>query len=303
MSDPARPDASANAAPDFPPTFQGVLALLRRLRGPGGCPWDAEQTPRSLLPYMLEEAHEAAAAIEAGDDRESIDELGDLLLHLAFQIAIAEEEGRFALADVAGRILDKMVRRHPHVFGDAEYQGVGHQAMWERLKREEKGEPAAGGHPQSGSGAPVSVIGEIPAGLPALVRAHRIQQKVATVGFDWAEPEGALEKAREELEETVEAAVSARRGGTGQPDGTGQRDATERLEEEFGDLLFAIVNWGRLLDLHPELALQRANRKFERRFRALEALARERGLDLEAMTLAELDGLWDEVKATERAGP
>ncbi|HUP18874.1 MAG TPA: nucleoside triphosphate pyrophosphohydrolase [Gemmatimonadota bacterium] len=276
---PDAPRPADSSATEFPPTFQGVLALLRRLRGPGGCPWDAEQTPRSLLPYLLEEAHEAAAAIEAGDDRDTVDELGDLLLHLAFQIAIAEEEERFALADVAGRIIDKMVRRHPHVFGDAEYAGEGHQAMWERLKREEKaGEPAAG------HGAPVSVLGEIPGGLPALVRAHRIQQKVATVGFDWAAPEGALEKAREELEETVEVA--------GDP---------ERLEEEFGDLLFAIVNWGRLLDLHPELALQRANRKFEGRFRRLEALARERGLDLEALTLAELDGLWDEVKAGEGA--
>lgn len=282
---------SATGAPagdaDFPATFQGVLALLRRLRGPDGCPWDREQTPRSLLPYLLEEAHEAAEAIESGNDAESIDELGDLLLHLAFQISIADEEGRFGLSDVAGRIIRKMVRRHPHVFGDAEYQGGGHQAMWERLKREEKEEAeaaAAGEEPAAGHGDPVSVIGRIPGGLPALVRAHRIQQRVATVGFDWREPGGALQKVREELEETVAEAEEA---------------DTARIEEEFGDFLFAVVNWGRLLDLHPELALQRANRKFERRFRALEALARERGLDLEAMSLEALDGLWDEVKAAE----
>lgn len=273
----------SDAAGAYPATFRGVLALLHRLRGPGGCPWDREQTPRSLLPYLLEEAHEAAEAIEAGDDEETVDELGDLLLHLAFQISIAEEEGRFDLAGVAGGTIEKMIRRHPHVFGDAEYAGAGHQAMWERLKREEKGavEPAAG---HGGTPGPSSILGEIPAGLPALVRAYRIQQKVASIGFDWAEPAGAREKIAEELEETERAA-----------DG----EAPERVEEEFGDLLFALVNWGRLLGLHPHLALQRANRKFETRFRRLEALARRRDLDLEGATLAELDALWSEVKATE----
>ena len=261
-------------APDYPPTFRGVIALLERLRGPDGCPWDREQTPRSLLPYLLEEAHEAAEAIEAGEDAETVDELGDLLLHLAFQIEIADEEGRFGLADVAGTLIEKMIRRHPHVFGDADYEGAGHQAMWERLKREEKGEGGA--------------LGEIPDGLPALVRAYRIQQKVATVGFDWAEAGGALEKLREELDETVEAA---------------DEGIPEPLEEEFGDLLFALVNWGRLLELHPHTALQRANRKFEARFRRLEAIAAERGLELESMTLEELDAVWDEVKAEEASPP
>ena len=264
---------SAESAHDFPPTFRGVIALLRRLRGPDGCPWDREQTPRSLLPHLLEEAHEATEAIEAGEDAETVDELGDLLLHLAFQIEIADEEGRFDLTDVAGTLIDKMIRRHPHVFGEAEYEGEGHQAMWERLKREEKAEP---------DGRSGSVIGEIPDGLPALVRAYRIQQKVATVGFDWVEPGGALEKLREELEETVEAA-----------EGT----IPERVEEEYGDLLFAIVNWGRLLELHPHTALQRANRKFEARFRRLEELAEERGLDLDATSIEELDALWEAIKS------
>lgn len=283
---PTGPSTPDGDRPDFPPTFRGVLALLERLRGPDGCPWDREQTPRTLLPYLLEEAHEAADAIEAGDDPRTVDELGDLLLHLAFQIAIAAEEGRFDLEDVAGGLLDKMIRRHPHVFGDAEYEGPGHQAMWERLKREEKTtggdrEPAAG---HGGAGA--SVLGDVPGGLPALVRAHRIQQKVASVGFDWHEAAGALEKVREEIQETLEASSGGIAGA---------------LEEEYGDLLFALVNWGRLLDLHPELALQRANRKFEERFRRLEALARERGIDVEAAPLEELDGLWEEVKLAERA--
>ena len=271
------PERSAPAH-DFPPTFRGVLELLHRLRAPGGCPWDREQTPRTLLPYLIEEAHEAAVAIESGDDEATVDELGDLLLHLAFQIAIAEEEGRFGLDEVAGSLIAKMVRRHPHVFGDATYAGAGHQAMWERLKRQEKPGGAGG------------VIGALPGALPALVRAYRIQQKVATVGFDWQEPSGAREKVAEELAETDEAAAGA--AGTEPP---------ERLEEELGDLLFALVNWARLLGLHPETALQAANRKFEARFRALEELALSRGLSLESLSLDELDGLWDEVKLAERA--
>ncbi|MFN2383433.1 MAG: nucleoside triphosphate pyrophosphohydrolase [Gemmatimonadota bacterium] len=264
---------------DFAADFAGVLALLRRLRASDGCPWDREQTPRSLLPYLLEEAHEAAEAIEAGDDAASRDELGDLLLHLGFQIVLAEEEGRFTLADVAGGLIDKMVRRHPHVFGAAEYAGAGHQAMWERLKREEK---PAGDDPELDRSA---ILGALPAGLPALVRAFRIQQKVAAVGFDWREPAGARAKLDEELAETEAAAT------------TGPAAA---LEEEFGDLLFALVNWGRLLGVHPHLALQQANRKFERRFRALEALAAARGLPVDGQPLAALDALWDEVKAAER---
>lgn len=264
--------------PKYPATFRGVLALLRRLRGPDGCPWDREQTPRSLLPYLLEEAHEAAEAVEAGNDTKIVDELGDLLLHLAFQISIAEEEGRFDLGDVASGIIDKMVHRHPHVFADAEYEGAGHQAMWERLKREEKSGA-------DGATAAVSVIGSIPDGLPPLVRAYRIQQKVASIGFDWADPAGARKKVEEELDETELAADA---------------ETPERLEEEFGDLLFALVNWGRLLGLHPHLALHRANRKFEARFRRLEATARERGIGLESSSLEEMDRLWDEVKQDEQ---
>ncbi|CAN5200822.1 nucleoside triphosphate pyrophosphohydrolase [soil metagenome] len=259
---------------EFPPTFTGVLTLLRRLRAPDGCPWDREQTPRTLIPLLLEEAHETAEAIEAGEVGAVVDELGDLLLHLGFQIVIAEEKGDFALSDVAGSLIAKMVRRHPHVFGDAEYAGDGHQAMWERLKREEtNGDDRAG------------VIGELPAGLPALVRAYRIQQRVAAVGFDWQVADGARSKVDEELAETA-AAIGGR---------------PESLEEEYGDLLFALVNWGRLLGVHPHTALQRANRKFEDRFRRLEALAAARGLALDTQPLQALDALWDEVKQLERA--
>jgi MazG family protein len=260
----------------FEPRFEGVLELLRRLRAPGGCPWDREQTPRSLLPYLLEEAHEVAHAVEAGDDDAAADELGDLLLHLAFQIVIAEEEGRFDLPAVAGALIAKMVRRHPHVFGDAEYAGRDHQAMWERLKREEKSAADAG--------ADDGVIGRLPEHLPALVRAHRMQEKVASVGFDWRDATGARRKIDEEMAETVREA---------------ERGTPESLEGEYGDLLFAIVNWGRLLGVHPDTALRRANRKFETRFRRLEALARERGISIENSSLEELDALWDEIKSGE----
>ncbi|HYN23127.1 MAG TPA: nucleoside triphosphate pyrophosphohydrolase [Thermoanaerobaculia bacterium] len=261
---------------EFLPTFSGVLDLLRRLRAPDGCPWDREQTPRTLLPHLIEEAHETAEAIEAGDTARIVDELGDLLLHLAFQIVIAEERGDFDLSAVAGGLIDKMVRRHPHVFGDAEYAGDGHQATWERLKREERTAGDAAAQP--------GAIGALPGGLPALVRAYRIQQKAAAVGFDWQTPDGARAKVDEELTETAAA--------SGGP--------PEALEEEFGDLLFAIVNWGRLLGLHPHTALQRANRKFEERFRRLESLAAQRGLRLDGQPLETLDALWDEVKELER---
>lgn len=261
-------------SPVFEPRFEGVLDLLRRLRGPEGCPWDREQTPRSLLPYLIEEAHEVAHAIEAGDDRAATDELGDLLLHLAFQIVIAEEDERFDMQAVAGGLIAKMIRRHPHVFGEAEYQGQGHQAMWERLKREEKA-------PADDSG----VIGRLPEHLPTLVRAYRMQEKAASIGFDWPDATGARLKVDEEIAETDREATTG---------------TSESLEEEFGDLLFALVNWGRLLDVHPDTALRRANRKFESRFRALEALAAERGIDVEASSLEVLDGLWNEVKSAER---
>jgi MazG family protein len=271
MSQSERPGPSAA----FEPRFEGVLALLRRLRRPDGCPWDREQTPRSLLPYLIEEAHEVAHAIEAGDDRGAIDELGDLLLHLAFQIVIAEEESRFDLEAVAGGLIAKMVRRHPHVFGEAEYQGPGHQAMWERLKREEKTSENAAG-----------VIGELPEHLPTLVRAYRMQEKAASIGFDWPDAAGARLKVDEELVET---------------DGEAAAGTPESLEEEYGDLLFALVNWGRLLGIHPDTALRRANRKFETRFRGLEALAAKRGIDVERSSLEVLDGLWNEVKSAEKA--
>lgn len=250
---------------DLPaPVFDRALDLVRFLRL--RCEWDARQTPDSLVPYLLEEAHEAAEAVTRGHDEDLSRELGDLLLNVAFQAVLAEERGAFDAEDVVARLESKMRRRHPHVYGE------GPAEDWERLKAKEREEASAG--------AELSLLDGLPRGLEPLSRAQRIQDRVSAVGFDWAEPAGALAKVREELEEVVRA------------------EAVE-VEAEVGDLLFAVVNAARLLGVHGMRALQRANEKFERRFRALEALARERGMDLTSSTLEEMDGLWDEVKRGE----
>lgn len=246
------------------PVFDRAIDLVRFLRA--RCEWDARQTPESLVPYLLEEAHEVAEAVSREDDEELSRELGDLLLNVAFQAVLAEERGAFDADDVVRRLEAKMRRRHPHLYGE------GPPEDWERLKAREREE--------AGAGAEISLLAGLPRGLEPLSRAQRIQDRVSAVGFDWAEPGGALAKAREELEEVSTASPAD-------------------VEAEIGDLLFAVVNAARLFGVHGMRALQRANDKFERRFRALETLARGRGLDLSAMTLPEMDALWDEVKRGE----
>ena len=246
--------------------------MVRFLRA--NCPWDREQTPRSLLPYLLEEAHEVAHHVEDGDDDALASELGDLLLHVAFQATLAEERGAFASHEPADRVLDKMRRRHPHLFGLGEAQD------WEELKAAER--IAAGRTSASG---PVSHLDNLPKALDPLAHAHRIQDRVSSVGFDWDDASGAWAKVREEVEEVAELAESADR---------------QMLEEEIGDLLFAVVNYARLSGVHADLALRSANAKFTRRFQALEKLAPERQVRLGEASLAELDELWDEVKRREK---
>lgn len=249
-----------------PMPFQRSLDLVRFLRA--GCPWDAGQTPTSLLPYLLEEAHEVAEAVSDADDALLAKELGDLLMNVAFQTVLAEERGAFTAEDVVSRLEEKMRRRHPHLYG------LGPQRDWETLKAEERASEAR--H------APASILTGLTKGLEPLSRAHRIQDRVASVGFDWSSAHGAFEKVAEELEEVREAETSP------------------ALEEELGDLLFAVVNLARLSDVHAMHALQRANKKFTRRFGSLEHIARERGVQLGAASLEELDALWDEVKAAEK---
>ena len=247
--------------PQSKPTLDRALELVRFLRQ--NCPWDAAQTPQSLLPYLLEEAHETADAVSTGDDANLESELGDLLLNVAFQVVLAEEREAFNAEDVVQHLEAKMRRRHPHLYGDGE------QVPWEELKARER------------AAAEESVLSGLAKGLDPLSKAHRIQEKVSAVGFDWADARGAFAKVAEELEEVREAM---------------EAEPSDALEEELGDLMFAVVNLTRLTGTHSLQALQRANQKFTGRFEALEVLAKERGVELGKASLEELDALWDEVK-------
>jgi ATP diphosphatase len=260
------PPIPAEQSPRFegPGELDRALALVRFLRR--RCPWDGRQTPDSLIPHLLEEAHEVADAIQGGTPETLEEELGDLLLNLAFQVVIAEEEGAFGAAGVYRRLEEKMVRRHPQLFGAGERQ------KWETLKAAEREDDQG-------------VLSGLARGLDPLTKAHRIQERVAGVGFDWEDYRGAWDKVEEELGEVRDA--------------LGEGDS-ERLEEELGDLLFAVVNLTRLAGAHSTVALERANRKFRRRFEALEGLARERGIHLESAGLKALDELWEELKQGER---
>jgi MazG family protein len=250
------------------PVLDRALDLVRFLRA--NCPWDARQTPTSLLPYLLEEAHETVDAVVEEDDGALPGELGDLLLNVAFQVVLAEERGAFDAGTVVQRLETKMRRRHPQLYGD------GPARDWEALKAAER----------TAEAADASVLAGLARGLEPLSRAQRIQDRVAGVGFDWADVQGALAKVDEELAEVREALADP---------------PSPKLEEELGDLLFAVVNVARLSGAHAMRALQRANAKFSGRFEELERLARARGIVLGEAPLATLDALWDEVKAAERA--
>jgi nucleoside triphosphate diphosphatase len=251
--------------------IQRLLAIMRRLRDPqGGCPWDLQQTWSSLAPYTLEEASEVVDALERGDLAGLRDELGDLLFQVVFLAQLGAEEGRFDFDSVAAAIADKLVRRHPHVFAPEEAGDGDLSARWEGQKA---GERAARG--QAGA------LDDIPLALPALVRASKLGRRAARVGFDWDDAAGARAKVLEEIAE-VDAAAAA-----GEP---------SSLEEEVGDLLLAATSWSRQLGVDPERALRAANRKFESRFRAMEAAAAARGTDLASLDAAGLDALWELAK-------
>lgn len=273
---------------DFAATPSGDLEALRqlihRLRAPEGCPWDRRQKLADVRTYLLEEAHEVAAAIDHGDPAELAEELGDLLFQIAFLGVLGEEEGHFDLKGIARGIHAKMIERHPHVFGDAErLQNAGQVvSAWESAKRRRKAEKA-------GEARPPSQLEGVPKTLPALAAAFRLGQKAAGVGFDWPDLRGVLAKVHEELSE-VEAELEKTQGEPGRQ---------EALAAEVGDLLFAVANLARHLEVDPESALAHGNLKFRRRFAGIEELCHQRGLDLEAMDLKALDALWDEVKAAE----
>ena len=260
-----------------------LVQIMDRLRDPGGCPWDREQTLRTLTPYLLEEAHEVIDAIESGDHENHREELGDLLFQVVFQARIAREEGRFDFAGVCDAISDKLTRRHPHVFGDAKVDSSKEVLKnWEIIKAEER--KARGDKPRS-------AIGGVPAGLPALVRAERITDKAAAVGFDWMNAKDVLAKVHEELGELVRELEPA----------NGTAPDRARIEAEMGDLLFSIANLGRFVQVHPEEALRGTVRRFESRFHHIEARLAEQGRTPRDSNLAEMDGLWKEAKDLERA--
>jgi MazG family protein len=261
------------------PAFEAFVALIARLRAPGGCPWDREQTHASLKPMTIEEAYEVLEAIDGGDDAELAGELGDLLLQVVFHSQIAADEGRFTVADVIARVSEKMVRRHPHVFADETARTSGEVLRnWEAIKEAEQ---ARAGRPEG------SMLDSVSAGLPAAMEAYQMTTKASRVGFDWPDAASVLAKLDEETAELREAVAAG-----------GAADA--RVAEELGDLLFAAVNVARLLGHDPESALKAANRKFRRRFRHIEERLRAAGRKPAEATLAEMDALWEEAKAAER---
>lgn len=255
-----------------------LLKIMAALRAPGsGCPWDLEQTFDTIVPYTLEEAYEVADAVARGDLGHLKDELGDLLLQVVFHARMAEEEGVFDFGDVVEAITTKLVRRHPHVFADEHGKTAeAVKGLWERIKAEERAE--------RGEAKSAGALAGVPVALPALTRALKLQNKAGAVGFDWNDPRAVLAKIREEADE-IEAALDEDR---------------RHAASEVGDLLFAVVNLARHLQADPEGILRATNQKFERRFAAIEKALAGRGKSPKDTTLAEMDALWDEAKATEK---
>ena len=254
--------------------FDRLIEIMRRLRAPGGCPWDAEQSHDSLKRYLLEEAYEVIEAIDAQDPSHLKEELGDLLLQPVFHAAIAQEKGEFTMDDVLDAINEKLIRRHPHVFGDEVIETSAAQVQnWEKIKKEEKGIERK------------TALSGVPPGLPALMQAQKITEKAARVGFDWEHTDQVFAKVMEELHEFEEAMISG--------------DQKE-MEAELGDLLFAIVNLGRFLSIDPEEALRKTIRRFTKRFGHVEATLHARGTGMQSATLAEMDLLWEEAKTMEK---
>jgi tetrapyrrole methylase family protein/MazG family protein len=258
--------------------FDELVEVMRRLRGPGGCPWDREQDHRSLRGYFVEEVHEALEALDDEDWPRFRGELGDVMLQIVFHAQLAAEEGRFDIADVLAAINGKLLRRHPHVFGQVEVTGPDEVlANWEHIKRGED------------DGADrESVLDGVPRGLPALQRAEVLQRKASRVGFDWRDVDPVWGKVAEETKELREATAAGDDG---------------RREAELGDLLFAVVNLARFLGVDPEQALNGACRRFDERFRQVEAAAGAAGRDMRAMTIGELDELWEAAKNSREENP
>ena len=251
-----------------PDNFSTLKEVIDRLRDPGGCPWDRKQTHDSLKPYLVEECYEVLQALDSGTPGKLCEELGDLLLQIMLHARIADEEREFDIVDVYQKLIDKLIRRHPHVFGDQEAQDLKEVEMnWESLKQEEREEGD-------------SLLSGVPVEMPALTYSQSIQRRVASVGFDWNEAGDVIDKLVEEVQELSQA------------------ESKEEKSREFGDLVFTLVNIARKMDIDLEMALRGANRRFYDRFTYMEKLCRERGIDLAALSIEEQDALWEEAKKT-----
>ena len=251
--------------------FEELVKIVYELRAPDGCPWDREQTNQSLLPYFIEEAYELIESVDEKNWENVKEELGDLLLHVVFQGSIAEQDGKFQLVESLLTVNQKLIRRHPHVFGDAQADEAFHAKQnWEAAKHKEKGRD--------------SRLDGVPKNLPALVRAQRLQQKASYAGFDWDKVEQVWDKIHEEILELKEAQSN---------------NAKEHIAEEIGDVLFSVVNLARFLDIPAEDALRRTNKKFTDRFSQVEAELKKRGKTVEDSSLEEMDAIWNEAKQNE----
>jgi tetrapyrrole methylase family protein/MazG family protein len=255
--------------------FQGLIRLIETLRGENGCPWDKKQVPQSMAVYLVEEVYELVEAIESGHDAAVREELGDVLFHIFFLAGMYAEKGAFSIQDVARGCTRKMIRRHPHVFGEAQVDSSDQVIQnWHKMKQTEKGESNS-----------ASLLDSVPLSLPALMRAYRVSERAARSGFDWDEPAGVLKKVVEEIFELQTAMAES---------------GPDETEIEFGDVLFTLVNLARLTRIHPETALRLSTRKFEGRFKRMERQILDSGRTLESVSQEEKDRIWEELKASER---
>ena len=265
--------------------FERLVAVQARLRAPKGCPWDREQTHQTLRTYLLEEAYEVLEALDTGNDAKFAEEMGDLLLQVVFHSQIASEEGRFTVADVIREIHDKMIRRHPHVFGEARAKDSKEVLRnWEQIKAEERRAEKEKSKEGSKAKKAPSLLDGVSRALPATLEGFQLTRKASRIGFDWDNAGGVIDKIREEAAE-LEIVVNDKE--------------PKRIEEEMGDFLFAAVNLARFLHVDPEIALKKANEKFSRRFRAMEAKARESGREFKDLPREEMEALWDKTKQAE----
>ena len=274
--------------------FEGLVALQHRLRAPNGCPWDREQTHQSLKPFLIEEAYEVLGAMETGEREKFAEELGDLLLQIVFHAELAQEQGRFDIADVIRGVHTKMVRRHPHVFGNAKARTSAQVLKnWEQIKADERAAESREGKGAAAAPKPTSVLAAVPRSLPALLEGYQLTRRAANIGFDWPNMEGVLEKLGEEISELREAFAEKSEEAHNEKI---RGKAQEKVEEEMGDLLFAAVNVARFAGIDPEVALKRANRKFMRRFQWMEQKAEESNGRLADVPRAEMEELWNQSK-------